>query len=35
MRYIRSVNKSYVDNLGPPGIGETPSKFLWTLIQPQ
>jgi len=35
MRYIRGVNRSYVDNLGPPGIGETPSRFWWTLIQPQ
>jgi hypothetical protein len=35
MRYIRGVNMLYVDNLGPPGIGETPSKFQWTLIQPQ
>jgi hypothetical protein len=24
---IRSVNKLYVDNLGPPGIGETLPKF--------
>jgi hypothetical protein len=27
MRVIRSVNRLHVDNLGPPGIGETPSKF--------
>jgi hypothetical protein len=24
---IRSVNRLYVDNLGPPGIGETLPKF--------
>jgi hypothetical protein len=28
MQYIRSVNKSYVDNLGPFDIGETLPKFL-------
>jgi hypothetical protein len=27
MRVIRSVNKLYVDNLGPSGIGGTLSKF--------
>jgi hypothetical protein len=28
MRYIRSVNRLYVDNLGPLDIGETLLKFL-------
>jgi len=28
MRVIRSVNRLHVDNLGPSGIGGTPSKFL-------
>jgi len=27
MRVIRSVNRLNVDNLGPLGIGKTPSKF--------
>jgi len=27
MRVIRSVNRLHVDNLGPSGIGGTPSKF--------
>jgi hypothetical protein len=27
MQVIRCVNRLYVDNLGPSGIGETPSKF--------
>jgi hypothetical protein len=27
MRVIRSVNRLYVNNLGPSGIGGTPSKF--------
>jgi len=27
MRDIRSVNRSYVNNLGPPDIGETLPKF--------
>jgi hypothetical protein len=26
---IRSVNKVYVDNLWPPGIGEILPKFWW------
>ena len=32
MQVIRSVNRLNVDNLGPSGIGETPSKFRLTLI---
>jgi hypothetical protein len=27
MQVIRSVNRLHVDNLGPYGIGRTPSKF--------
>jgi len=27
MRVIRSVNRLHIDNLGPFGVGETPSKF--------
>jgi hypothetical protein len=27
MRIIRSVNRLHIDNLGPSGIRETPSKF--------
>jgi hypothetical protein len=27
MQVIRSVNRLHVDNLGPSGIGGTPSKF--------
>ena len=31
MWVIRSVNRVYVDNLGPTGTGETLSKFWWNL----
>jgi hypothetical protein len=27
MRVIRNVNRLHINNLGPPGIGGTPSKF--------